>query len=97
MGDHKGRPYATFYYLKIVCEELLEFQPKSKDDSFAYKQKSVRLQFIGGVYFCALQSPKLFGVKKFLSDEQTIFKILCFILFSVLVDGNHHGESALHL
>jgi len=27
----------------------------------------------GRVYFCALHSPKFFGVKKFLNDEQTIF------------------------
>jgi len=27
----------------------------------------------GRVYFCALQSPKFFCVKKFLSNEETIF------------------------
>jgi len=30
----------------------------------------------GGVLICALQSPKFFGVKKSLRNEQTIFKSL---------------------
>jgi len=56
-----------------ICEEHLEFPPKNENDYFSRKQKFVRLRFIGGVYFCALQSAKFFGVEKFLSNEQIIF------------------------